>query len=190
MSASALRSAAGYSRAADNSCPQVTRPSSRPTTAAPRCANSSTSIPGGRPDHPAPDSHLLRLGYPRRTRSTIPCEIDHREAKTTRTLSQEQRLVWLKELLHGDADTLPYRIARNLLLLRYAQPLVRIAALPTTAIVVTPHELRIALGREPAPLPEPFADMIRQHLNNRPNLRTAGGSGGNPWLWLSRPANT
>jgi len=49
--------------------------------------------------------------------------------------------------------------------------------------VVTPHELRIALGKEPAPLREPFADMIRQHLSNRPNLRTAGGNIENPWLF-------
>jgi hypothetical protein len=29
--------------------------------------------------------------------------IDHRQAKTTRALTQEQRLAWLKELLTGDA---------------------------------------------------------------------------------------
>ena len=86
-------------------------------------------------------------------------QIGHRQAKTTPTLTQDQRLAWLKALIQGDADTLSYRVAGTLLLL-YAQPLVRVAALPTTAIVVTPHELRIALGKEPAPLPEPFADMI------------------------------
>ena len=109
-------------------------------------------------------------------------QIGHRQAKTTRTLTQDQRLAWLKELLGGDADTLAYRVAGMLLLL-YAQPLVKVAALPTTAIVVTPHELRIALGKEPAPLPEPFADMIRHHLNSRPNLRTTGGSIESPWLF-------
>jgi hypothetical protein len=37
------------------------------------------------------------------------------------------------------------------LLLLYAQPLVRIAALKTTAIVVlTPQELRISLGAHPS----------------------------------------
>jgi len=60
---------------------------------------------------------------------------------------------------------------------------VRLPALPITAIVVTSQELRIALGKEPAPLPEVFAGMIRQHLNNRPKLRTAGGSIGTPWLF-------
>lgn len=128
--------------------------------------------------------HLIRTFFIWATANKInkSVQIGHRQAKTTRTLTQDQRLAWLKELLGGDADTLPYRLAGTLLLL-YAQPLVRVAALPTTAIVVTPHELRIALGKEPAPLPEPFADMFRQHLMTRPNLRTTGGSIENPWLF-------
>jgi hypothetical protein len=60
------------------------------------------------------------------------------------------------------------------LLLLYAQPLVRIAALKTTAIVLTPQKLRISLGAEPIPAPEPFAGMLRFHLHNRPNLRITG----------------
>lgn len=52
-----------------------------------------------------------------------------------------------------------------------------------TAIVLTPRELRISLGKEPAPVPEPFAGILRHHLNNRPNLRTAGGAVATPWLF-------
>ncbi len=84
-----------------------------------------------------------------------------RQAKTTRTLTQDQRLAWIKELLTGDAESLPYRVAGTLLLL-YAQPLV----LTTTAIVVTAHETRISLGTEPVPVPEPFAGMLTHHLHN------------------------
>jgi hypothetical protein len=69
-----------------------------------------------------------------------------------------------------------------LLLLLYAQPLVRIAALKTTAIVLTPQELRISLSAEPIPVPEPFAGMLRFHLHNRPNLRTTGDSAAAPSL--------
>lgn len=128
--------------------------------------------------------HLIRTFFvwAKANKNNKSVQIGHRQAKTTRTLTQDQRLAWLKELLGGDADTLPYRLAGMLLLL-YAQPLVRVAALPTAAIVVTPHELRIALGKEPVPLPEPFADMVRQHLSDRPNLRTAGGIIENPWLF-------
>ena len=50
------------------------------------------------------------------------------------------------------------------------------AALKTTAIVLTPHELRISLGAEPIPVPKPFAGMLRFHLHNRPNLRITGDS--------------
>jgi hypothetical protein len=53
------------------------------------------------------------------------------------------------------------------LLLLYAQPLVRIAALKTTAIVLTPQALRISLGAEPIPVPEPFPGTFRFHLHNR-----------------------
>ena len=52
------------------------------------------------------------------------------------------------------------------LLLPYAQRLVRIAALKTTAIVLTPQELRISLDAEPIPVPKPFAGMLRFHLHN------------------------
>ena len=91
----------------------------------------------------------------------------------------------IKELLTGDAESLHYGVAGMLLLL-YAQPLVKVAALPTTAIVVTAGEIRISLGAEPVPVPEPFASMLKDHLHNRPNLRTAGGIAANPWLFPSR----
>jgi hypothetical protein len=72
-----------------------------------------------------------------------------------------------------------------MLLLLYAQPLVRVAALKTTAIVLTPQEMRISLGAEPVPVPAPFASMLSQHLHDRPNLRTTGGAAGTPWLFPS-----
>ena len=130
--------------------------------------------------------HLIRTFFVWATKSKINVEvrIDHRQAKTTPSVTQHQRLAWLKELLTGDAESLPYRVAGTLLLL-YAQPLVRIAALNTTAIVLTPQEMRISLGAEPVPVPEPFAGILRQHLHDRPNLRTTGGGAGTPWLFPS-----
>jgi hypothetical protein len=64
-------------------------------------------------------------------------QIGHRQAKTTRVPTQEQRLAWLKELLTGTPNPFPCRVAGTLLLL-YAQPLVRIAAVQTTVVVLTP----------------------------------------------------
>jgi len=108
--------------------------------------------------------------------------LDAPPARSSRLLTQDQRLAWVKELLTGNMESLPYRVAGTLLLL-YAQPLMKIVALPTAAIVSAPLETRISLGAEPVPVSEPFADMLKHHLHNRPNLRTAGGMVANPWLF-------
>jgi hypothetical protein len=65
--------------------------------------------------------------------------LDAPQAKSTRLLTQEQPLAWVKELLTGDMESLPYRVAGTLLLL-YAQPLMKIVALSTAAIVIAPLE--------------------------------------------------
>jgi hypothetical protein len=128
--------------------------------------------------------HLIRTFFVWAKKSKINTAvlIGHRQAKTTRALTQEQRLAWLKELLTGEAESLPYRVAGTLLLL-YAQPLTKIVALKTTTIVLSPREMRISLGAEPVPVPAPFAGMLSHHLRNRPNLRTGGGMVANPWLF-------
>jgi hypothetical protein len=128
--------------------------------------------------------HLIRTFFVWAKKSKINTAVlvAHRQAKTTRVLTQEQRLAWLKELLTGEAESLPYRVAGTLLLL-YAQPLTRIVALKTTAIVPSPPEMRISLGVEPVPVPSPLAGMLSHHLRNRPNLRTGGGMVANPWLF-------
>lgn len=106
--------------------------------------------------------------------------IGHRQPRTVRTFTQEERLEWLRELLTGDSESLPYRVAAILLLL-YAQPVVKIAGLKATDIVVTPTELRVSLGTEPAPVPSPFDQLLKQHLADRPNLRTTAGLAS---MWL------
>jgi hypothetical protein len=110
--------------------------------------------------------------------------ITHQKAPPSRSLTQEQRLAWLRELLTGDSETLAYRVSGTLLLL-FAQPLNRIAALPTSAIAITDNDVHIWLGKEPIPVPQPFADMLINHTGSRPNLRAAGGVGASPWLFPS-----
>ena len=109
--------------------------------------------------------------------------IQHREAKTSPSLSQDQRLAWIKELLTGASESLPYRVAGVLLLL-FAQPLVKIVALPTDAVNEEGGEMTILLGQHPTGVPEPFANLLRTHLNSRPNLRTAAGPV-SPWMFPS-----
>ncbi|GAB4596036.1 hypothetical protein [Mycobacterium avium] len=130
--------------------------------------------------------HLIRTFFiwAKKSKINVTVRIGHRKAKTTPTITQQQRLGWLKELLTGDSESLPYRIAGSLLLL-YAQPLTKIAALQATAVTDLDGETRIALGEEPIPVPEPFASQLNYHHCNRPNLRTAGGTIGTPWLFPS-----
>ena len=72
--------------------------------------------------------------------------IGHRQAKTVPS-RPGQRLAMLKACLTEDFDTLPYRVAATLLLL-YAQPVVNIAAMKTTDVILTPDGLRLSLGEE------------------------------------------
>ncbi len=130
--------------------------------------------------------HLIRTFFiwAKKSKLNVAVQIGFRQAKTSPTITQDQRLAWLKELLTGDSESLPYRVAGVLLLL-YAQPLTKIAALQTTAISQAENETRIALGKDPVPVPEPFASQLNYHRHNRPNLRTAVGAVGTPWLFTS-----
>ncbi|WP_175460644.1 hypothetical protein [Arthrobacter sp. ok909] len=102
--------------------------------------------------------------------------IGHRQAKTMPLLGQDQRLAMLKACLTDDVDTLPYRVAATFLLL-YAQPVVNIAAMKSTDVIITPDGLRLSLGQgDPAPVPEPFASLLIEHLASRPNMRTDNSS--------------
>ena len=108
--------------------------------------------------------------------------IGFRQAKTVPLLTQGQRLAMLKACLTDNIDTLPYRVAATLLLL-YAQPVVKIAAMKSTDVILTPDGLRLSLGEgDPAPVPEPFASLLTEHLASRPNMRT-GSSSGSEWLF-------
>lgn len=130
--------------------------------------------------------HSIRTFFiwAKKSKLNVAVQIGFRQARTTPTITQDERLAWIKELLTGDSESLPCRVAGVLLLL-YAQPLTKIATLQTTAITQSDGETRIALGKDPVPVPEPFASQLNYHLRNRPNLRTGGGAEGTPWLFTS-----
>lgn len=115
-------------------------------------------------------------------------EVAHRTAASTPSIDQEQRIAWIRELLAGNSESLPYRVA-GILLLLLAQPLVKIAELRVDDILLTPTELRIRLGRDPTPIPDPFAVLITQHVKHRPNLATGNGPS-SPWLFPGYRAGT
>ena len=110
-----------------------------------------------------------------------PITMEFRMPKTTPTISQEQRLAWIRELLVGTSESLQYRVAGVLILL-YAQPLKRIAVLRTDAVDDDRDRMTITFGKHPVDVPEPFAALLHDHLRNRPNLRT-GSDASSPWFF-------
>ena len=119
----------------------------------------------------------------KKSRLNTKVAIQPRSAKTSPSLSQDQRLAWIHELVTGNSESLPYRVAGMLLLL-YAQPLVRVVTLPTSVIDDSDTGMSINLGQHPTDVPEPFASLLREHLATRPNLRTGAGPD-SPWLFPS-----
>ena len=99
--------------------------------------------------------------YAKRTRLNTHVEVARRTTVSSPSLSQDQRLAWIQQLLTGNSDTLPYRVAGTLLLL-YAQPLVRIAALPLAAVEDDGDQVELRLGSHPVQTPEPFAGLVRR----------------------------
>ena len=108
--------------------------------------------------------------------------VTHQQPPPSRALTQQQRLAWLRELIDGDSESLAYRVA-GIPLLLFGQPLTKIAALPTSAITITENDVRISLGQEPIPVPQPFADMLSYHMASRPNLGATAGMAATPWLF-------
>jgi hypothetical protein len=116
--------------------------------------------------------------------------IGHRQDRTVPLLTQGQRLAMLKACFTDNIDTLSYRVAATLLLL-YAQPVVKIAAMKIADVLLTSDGLRLKLGQgDPAPVPEPFASLITEHLTSRPNLRTGSSSAANGCSPATGPGNT
>ena len=115
-------------------------------------------------------------------------EVTHRAAARTPTITQQQRIAWIRELMTGNSESLPYRVA-GILLLLLAQPLVKIAELRIDDILLSPTAFRIRLGKDPTPIPEPFAVLIREHAKHRPNLATGNGPS-SPWLFPGYRAGT
>ncbi|HLR94911.1 MAG TPA: hypothetical protein VK053_10320, partial [Jiangellaceae bacterium] len=54
---------------------------------------------------------------------------------------------WIRELLTGDSESLPYRITGTLLLL-YAQPITRLVTLRTDDLSITPDGPSLTFGTD------------------------------------------
>ncbi|MGH3850402.1 MAG: hypothetical protein ACRDRT_11990, partial [Pseudonocardiaceae bacterium] len=126
------------------------------------------------------------INWARHNRHTTDVLIPARAPRSAPLITHETRLDWLARCLREQPDTLTYRAAATLLPL-YAQPLVRIAAMRCDQIIPGPDGISILLGSEPAAVPSPFAELLIEIINNRPNLQT-GNTGTSPWLFPSTRA--
>ena len=121
------------------------------------------------------------LGWARRHQlAPRDLELARRLARRTPTTTHEDRISWLRRCLLDEPDTLAYRVAAALLLL-YALPITRVAALRREQIVTTPVGTTIMLGDEPAAVPAPFAELLHDHLAQPPHRRVTNT--GTAWVF-------
>jgi hypothetical protein len=69
----------------------------------------------------------------------------------------------------------------GLLVLVFAQPIVRIIELRVDNVSLTPEGVAITFGDTPVPIPAPFAQLLLEHIENRPNQRN--GNRDSEWLF-------
>ncbi|MFG2563212.1 hypothetical protein [Streptomyces sp. NPDC048496] len=83
-------------------------------------------------------------------------------------ISQHRRITLIRRVLTDEELLLADRVAAALVLL-YAQPVSRLVRLTTSDIVRDGGQVMLRLGDPAAPVPEPFAGMLLNHLAAQPN---------------------
>jgi len=108
-----------------------------------------------------------------------------REAKSTPTITGQERLDRLRQVIEADQVTLSTRIAAIILLL-YGTPIGTIAALRVDDFTTTLAGMTINLGTQPAPIPDPLIPLFTDYLANRSHSGTMNKN--SPWLFPSTNA--
>ena len=111
-------------------------------------------------------------------------QIGFRQAKTVRHDHPGSTTGLAQRTAHRRLRSLPYRVAGMLLLL-YAQPLTKIAALQTTAIIPNRRRTRIALGQRPDPGPGAVRLPAQLPPSPPPQPAHRRRSRRHPWLFPS-----
>ena len=104
-----------------------------------------------------------------------------RSSYAGRTLTAEERLTLLRQLLQHDRLPIRYRFAAGLILL-FGQPAHRVAALRLEQVRAESTSVRVRLAGDWLDVPEPFAGLVRAHLADRVNMNTAANPN-SPWLF-------
>lgn len=87
-------------------------------------------------------------------------------------LSQNERLNLLGRLLTDDGQPLRSRVAAVIVLV-YAQPCSRVVRLTIDDVVHDNDQVLLRLGKPPAPVSAPFAELLLAWIGNRDNMNTA-----------------
>ncbi|MEU4675161.1 hypothetical protein AB0F91_46305 [Amycolatopsis sp. NPDC023774] len=80
-------------------------------------------------------------------------------------LSQRQRLSYIRRVFTDEAIPACDRVLALLILL-YAQPLVKIAQLTVDDVLRDHDQVLLRLGDPPIPVPRPFADVLLDYVGN------------------------
>lgn len=100
----------------------------------------------------------------------------YRVARTVPRIGQDERLSLLRRALE-DNSIPTYDRAAIVLMMLFAQPLTRAVAMRMDQFLDAPEQpLRIAFTEDPVEVPEPFGNLLRQHLKSRPNMNTAANA--------------
>ncbi|TCO55620.1 hypothetical protein [Actinocrispum wychmicini] len=99
------------------------------------------------------------------------------------TLTQDERLQLLRDLIDPDKPFVLRDRAAGLLLALFAQPLTRVVTLAMNDLDLTGDEVQITLGPHgPVPVPEPFGQILLDHAANR-GPRNIEANRSSTWLF-------
>lgn len=114
------------------------------------------------------------------SREIAKVRVPRREAQSAPILTQAARISHIRTCLTAGEIPAADRVAALILLL-YAHPVGKIAALKATAIEARPDGLYLRLGSVPALLPSQVSETFWDYLQNRPNQQTTNTN--SPWLF-------
>lgn len=106
--------------------------------------------------------------------------VPHRYAERKPLITQARRIELISQCMSSTSTAKSSRVA-GLILLLYAQPITKIAALRVCEVSARPDGLYLALGKSPALIPGQVAPLFWDYLSDRPNQQT--GNKDSDWLF-------
>ncbi|MCP2256171.1 Site-specific recombinase XerD [Prauserella aidingensis] len=115
------------------------------------------------------------LKWCRRQRELPPLQLPRSVPTRAAPLGQHERVAYVRHIFTDDTIPVADQVLALLILL-YAQPLIRIAGLTVDDVIRDENQVLLRLGGPPTPVPEPFAGVLTNYLDNRLNLNSAANA--------------